>query len=100
MTKITRLVTGGVDAHTDSHHAAALDERGQLLGDAAFATNLEGYHELLAWLDDQETCPSSSSGGRRKRGPRLGLNSAKTRPSRVRAVRPVHENARAAVVSS
>jgi transposase len=51
MTEITRLVTGGVDAHTDSHHASALDERGQLLGDAAFATNLEGYRELLAWLE-------------------------------------------------
>jgi transposase len=51
MTKVRRLVTGGVDAHTDSHHAAALDERGQLLGDAAFATDLEGYRELLGWLE-------------------------------------------------
>ncbi len=45
------MVFGGVDAHTDTHHAAALDERGRLLGDAAFATNVEGYQELLAWLE-------------------------------------------------
>jgi transposase len=51
MTEIRRLVTGGVDAHTDSHHAAALDEHGRLLGDAAFATSVEGYGELLAWLE-------------------------------------------------
>jgi transposase len=51
MTEIRRLVTGGVDAHTDSHHAAALDEQGRLLGDAAFATSVEGYGELLAWLE-------------------------------------------------
>jgi len=51
MTEIRRLVIGGVDAHTDCHHAAALDERGRLLGDAAFATSVEGYHDLLAWLE-------------------------------------------------
>jgi len=51
MTEIRRLVIGGVDAHSDCHHAAALDERGRLLGDAAFATSVEGYHDLLAWLE-------------------------------------------------
>ena len=51
MTEIRRLVIGGVDAHTDSHHAVALDERGRLLGDAAFATSARGYQELLAWLE-------------------------------------------------
>ena len=45
------MVTGGVDAHSDTHHAAALDERGRLLGDSAFATSAEGYQELLAWLE-------------------------------------------------
>jgi len=44
-------ITGGVDAHSDTHHAAALDERGRLLGDAAFAASLEGCRELLAWLE-------------------------------------------------
>ncbi len=51
MTEIRRLVTGGVDAHADSHHAVALDEQGQLLGDAVFATTARGYRELLAWLE-------------------------------------------------
>jgi hypothetical protein len=44
-------ITGGVDAHSDSHHAAALDERGRLLGDRPFAASVEGYRELLAWLE-------------------------------------------------
>jgi transposase len=44
------LVVGGVDAHADTHHAAALDERGALLGSAGFATTTDGYGELLRWL--------------------------------------------------
>src|SRR5262249_56287072 len=51
MTENSRLVFGGVVAHTDTHHAAALDGHGRLLGDAAFATSVEGYRELLAWLE-------------------------------------------------
>ena len=51
MTEIRRLVTGGVDAHADSHHAVALDEQGRLLGDAVFARTARGYRELLAWLE-------------------------------------------------
>ena len=45
----TRVV-GGVDAHADSHHAAALDERGALLGTEGFATTMDGYGELFGWL--------------------------------------------------
>ena len=44
------LVVGGVDAHADSHHAAALDERGALLGSEGFATTMDGYGELFGWL--------------------------------------------------
>ena len=44
------LVVGGVDAHADSHHAAALDERGALLGTEGFATTMDGYGELFGWL--------------------------------------------------
>jgi transposase len=44
------LVVGGVDAHADSHHAAALDERGVLLGTEGFATTMDGYGELFGWL--------------------------------------------------
>jgi transposase len=51
MTEIRRLVTGGVDAHADSHHAVALDAQGRLLGDALFPTSARGYQELLGWLE-------------------------------------------------
>jgi len=44
------LVVGGVDAHADSHHAAALDQRGALLGSARFPTTPDGYRELFRWL--------------------------------------------------
>ena len=38
MTSPGGSVTGGVDAHTDTHDAAALDERGRLLGTQTFST--------------------------------------------------------------
>jgi transposase len=44
------LVVGGVDAHADTHRAAALDERGALLGSAGFAATSDGYGELFRWL--------------------------------------------------
>ena len=44
------LVVGGVDAHADSHYAAALDERGALLAAKRFPTTTPGYRELLDWL--------------------------------------------------
>jgi hypothetical protein len=50
MTTIARAVTGGVDTHLDVHVAAALDERGALLGTESFATTPRGYEALLAWL--------------------------------------------------
>ncbi len=45
-----RRVVGGVDSHADTHHAAALDDRGGLLGTKSFAVSAAGYGELLAWL--------------------------------------------------
>ena len=45
-----RSVTGGVDTHKHTHHAAALDATGRLLGDAQFPTTTDGYVALLAWL--------------------------------------------------
>jgi transposase len=50
MKQEVRRVIGGVDSHADSHHAAALDERGRLLGTKSFAVSVAGYRELLAWL--------------------------------------------------
>ena len=43
-------VTAGVDAHADTHHAAALDERGALLAIRSFPVSSAGYHDLLGWL--------------------------------------------------
>ena len=51
MTENDRRVIGGVDAHADTHHAAALDSRGGLLGSKSFAVSAAGYRELLAWLE-------------------------------------------------
>ena len=38
--------------HLDVHVAAALDERGTLLGVESFATTERGYKKLLGWLSD------------------------------------------------
>jgi hypothetical protein len=39
-----------VDTHLDMHVAAALDERGALLGVESFETTPAGYDKLLTWL--------------------------------------------------
>jgi transposase len=49
-TALVHEVTGGVDTHADTHTAAALDERGRLLGHATFRATPAGYDELLDWL--------------------------------------------------
>ena len=51
MTTIARGITGGVDTHLDTHVAAALDERGALLGVQSFAATGAGYKELQLWLE-------------------------------------------------
>ncbi len=50
MNQELRRVIGGVDSHADNHQAAALDERGRLLGSKSFAVSAAGYRELQAWL--------------------------------------------------
>lgn len=50
MTKDGLEVTGGVDTHGRTHHAAALDGAGRLLGDQEFPATAAGYRALLAWL--------------------------------------------------
>ena len=47
---MARTITGGVDTHADTHHAAAIDSRGRLLDTAEFPTTGHGYRQLLAWL--------------------------------------------------
>jgi transposase len=43
-------VTGGVDAHKDTHTAAAVDAAGRALGSAQFPATVVGYAALLGWL--------------------------------------------------
>jgi len=50
MTMLAREVTGGIDTHLDVNVAAALDEKGALLGVESFTTTPAGYRALLAWL--------------------------------------------------
>lgn len=50
MTTPTTAVTGGVDTHGETHHAAALDDVDRELGDREFPTTPSGYRALLSWL--------------------------------------------------
>ena len=50
MTTTTADVTGGVDTHGQTHHAAALDPVGRQLGDREFPTTPAGYRALVDWL--------------------------------------------------
>src|SRR5450631_3213476 len=43
------LVTLGVDTHAEQHVAAALDERGRLLGTCTLPTTAAGFADLLRW---------------------------------------------------
>jgi transposase len=49
MTSTRRVVTVGVDTHSDIHHAAIIDQVGRALGDAGFPTTPTGYRRLLSW---------------------------------------------------
>ena len=50
MTTTTVDVTGGVDTHKDTHHAAILDQQGRLLATQGFPATATGYRRLLAWM--------------------------------------------------
>jgi transposase len=45
-----RQVYGGADTHGRTHHAAAIDSNGKVLGDQEFPATPAGYRELLSWL--------------------------------------------------
>jgi len=45
-------VTAGVDTHSDTHTAAALDDRGGLLGVAEFSATAIGYRQMQQWLEE------------------------------------------------
>src|SRR5215213_8808971 len=44
------VVVGGVDTHSQTHHAAVLDALGRELGDQEFPATAAGYRALLEWL--------------------------------------------------
>jgi transposase len=50
MTRTTVGVTGGVDTHRQSHHAAVIDHLGRQLGDCEFPASPVGYGVLVEWL--------------------------------------------------
>jgi hypothetical protein len=52
MTQENTLVVGEVGSHAATHHVAALDQRGALLGAECFPTTASGYRQLLDWLRD------------------------------------------------
>lgn len=46
-----RRVTGGVDTHSGTHHAAVVLMNGRRLADAEFPATADGYASLLEWLN-------------------------------------------------
>jgi transposase len=52
MTSTAVFVTGGVDTHGQTHHAAVIDQVGRQLGDREFPTTPAGYRALLSWLQE------------------------------------------------
>ena len=48
---VDTTVTGGVDTHSQTHHAAVLDHLGLLLATRQFPATGAGYQALLAWLN-------------------------------------------------
>jgi transposase len=46
----TRKIVGGVDTHSQTHHAAVVLMNGSRVADAQFPATGEGYEQLLGWL--------------------------------------------------
>ena len=80
MTTIAWRITGGVDTHLDLHVAAALDERGALLGVESFTTTSVGYRKLLGRLESFGTVELVGVEGTGSYG--AGLNTAPPCPGR------------------
>ncbi|MET8377002.1 IS110 family transposase [Streptomyces microflavus] len=50
MTHDSPQVTGGVDTHGLTHHAAVIDAIGRHLADREFPATIRGYRDLLDWM--------------------------------------------------
>ncbi|MBB4684831.1 IS110 family RNA-guided transposase [Amycolatopsis jiangsuensis] len=48
-------ITGGVDTHGVTHHAAVIDSVGRHLADREFPARISGYRELLDWMRSHGT---------------------------------------------
>lgn len=48
-------ITGGVDTHGLTHHAAVLDPLGRHLADREFPATVRGYRDLLEWMRSHGT---------------------------------------------
>ena len=48
-----RIIIGGVDTHSATHHAAVIDRNGRLLADAEFPATPAGYASMLTWMRSQ-----------------------------------------------
>jgi len=48
-------ITGGVDTHSLTHHAAVVDPVGRHLADAEFPATVRGYRDLLDWMRSHGT---------------------------------------------
>ena len=61
MAKTAVFVTGGVDTHGHTHHAAVLDYMGRQLGDREFPTSPAGYRAPLQWMSGMALLTGSAS---------------------------------------
>ncbi|WP_435823977.1 IS110 family transposase [Kitasatospora aureofaciens] len=50
MTHDSPEITGGVDTHGLTHHAAVIDRLGRHLADQEFPATIHGYRDLLDWM--------------------------------------------------
>ncbi|MFJ2806524.1 IS110 family transposase [Kitasatospora sp. NPDC087271] len=55
MTHDSPEITGGVDTHGLTHHAAVIDPLGRHLADQEFPATIVGYRALLDWMRSQGT---------------------------------------------
>ncbi|MGV9271670.1 IS110 family transposase, partial [Kitasatospora sp. NPDC003701] len=55
MTHDASEITGGVDTHGLTHHAAVIDRLGRHLADREFPATVHGYRDLLNWLRSHGT---------------------------------------------
>lgn len=50
MTGEAGVVVGGVDTHSQTHHAAVIDHLGREISDREFPASAAGYEALVMWL--------------------------------------------------